>query len=101
MFWGFSTLLEEFSYKTYKDLLGLLARGNANACFEDFPLSDISKRYLILRHDVDFSPEAALRMAQLEFKLGIRATYFLLFSSPSYNLLSESYCLFPKQLIEL
>jgi len=40
-------------------------------------------------------------MAELETDLEIKATYFVLFSSPYYNLLSEEYVLFPKKLIEL
>jgi len=94
-------LLEQFSYKTYKELLELLTRENRSVCFEDCPLPNNLTPYFILRHDVDFYPEAALRIAELEAGMRIRASYFLLFSSPFYNLLSESYCRFPKRLIEL
>jgi hypothetical protein len=57
--------------------------------------------YLILRHDVDFSPEAAFRMAEFEAELDIKATYFILLSSPYYNLLSEVYIDFPRRLAEM
>jgi hypothetical protein len=40
-------------------------------------------------------------MAELEARLGIRASYFVLFSTPYYNLLSEKYCHFPRQLREM
>jgi hypothetical protein len=41
---------------------------------------------LLLRHDVDLSLEAALRMAEIEAELDARATYFLMTQSVFYNL---------------
>ena len=41
---------------------------------------------LYLRHDVDLSLDAALRMARLENELGLSATYFLMTASVFYNL---------------
>jgi hypothetical protein len=38
---------------------------------------DIPGRVVLLRHDVDRRPGNALRMAQLEHELGIRATYYV------------------------
>jgi hypothetical protein len=43
---------------------------------------------LFLRHDVDLSLDAALEMAELEARLGVRATYFLMTQSVFYNLAS-------------
>jgi len=43
----------------------------------------------LLRHDVDLSPQHALRMAEIEHDLGIRATYFFLLTSPMYNVLHQ------------
>jgi hypothetical protein len=44
---------------------------------------------LFLRHDVDLSLDAALRMAELEAELGAVATYFLMTQSVFYNLASH------------
>jgi hypothetical protein len=44
---------------------------------------------LFLRHDVDLSLEAALRMAELEHDAGAVATYFLMTESVFYNLASS------------
>jgi hypothetical protein len=41
---------------------------------------------LYLRHDVDLSLDAALRMARLESQLEVTATYFLMTKSVFYNL---------------
>jgi hypothetical protein len=70
-------------------------------CFRDFAEKNPERNFVILRHDIDFSPDAALRMAELEADMGIKATYFLLFSSPYYNLLGSEYIRFPKRLNEL
>ena len=43
---------------------------------------------LLLRHDVDLSLDAALRMAELEAELGVTATYLLMTESIFYNLAS-------------
>jgi hypothetical protein len=43
---------------------------------------------LFLRHDVDLSLDAALRMAELEAEAEARATYFLMTQSVFYNLAS-------------
>jgi hypothetical protein len=44
---------------------------------------------LLLRHDVDLSLDAALRMAELEAETGASATYFLMTESVFYNLASR------------
>ena len=41
---------------------------------------------MILRHDVDLSLDAAVRMAELEHDAGATATYFLMTESVFYNL---------------
>jgi hypothetical protein len=44
---------------------------------------------LFLRHDVDLTLDAALRLAELEADEGVPATYFLMTRSVFYNLLSS------------
>lgn len=44
----------------------------------------------LLRHDVDGDLAAAVRMAEKEAELGISATYFLMWRSPCYNLMSRA-----------
>ena len=41
---------------------------------------------LILRHDVDLDLGAALRMADIERQLGVKATYMVMLDSPIYQL---------------
>lgn len=48
-----------------------------------------NEKTVILRHDVDMSLEAALRMAMLEREMDIHSTYFILISSDVYNAFSK------------
>ena len=41
-----------------------------------------ARRQIFLRHDVDFSLELSLPMAQVEFQAGIQSTYFVLLNGP-------------------
>lgn len=58
------------------------AGGYRFAPFEGTP----AEGSVILRHDVDLSLDAALRMAELEHSAGATATYFLMTESVFYNL---------------
>jgi hypothetical protein len=74
-----------FDLTHYRELLeAARAGGYRFAFFEGEP----EEGDLILRHDVDLSLAAALRLAQLEAENGARATYFLMTGSVFYNLSS-------------
>lgn len=45
---------------------------------------------ILLRHDVDADMAAAVVMARLEAQLGIQSTFFLMWRSPCYNLMSRA-----------
>lgn len=45
------------------------------------------RRTVILRHDIDARPQNALRLARLEYSLGIRGTYYLRMVPHCFNLL--------------
>jgi hypothetical protein len=67
----------------YRELLAAAQAGGYRfACFGDAP----APGDLLLRHDIDLSLDAALRMAELEAGLGARATYLLMTESVFYNL---------------
>lgn len=94
-------MFEEFTYVSYRQLLESLRQTHRNVTFNDLPVSDRVSRYFTLRHDIDYSPESALRMARLEADMGVRATYFVLLNTSYYNLLSDECCEFPRKLIDL
>ncbi len=75
----------EFWLPHYSDLLEAAKTGGYRfAFFEDAP----HEGDLILRHDVDLSLDAALRLAKLEADAGAQSTYFLMTGSVFYNLSS-------------
>jgi hypothetical protein len=75
----------EFSLGHYRELLRAAEAGGYRfASFERPPRPGD----LLLRHDVDLSLDAALRLAELEADAGARATYFLMTRSVFYNLAS-------------
>jgi len=55
---------------------------------------------ILLRHDIDGDLSAATAMAHQEAKLGITSTYFLMWRSPCYNLMSRSSQNFAESIIE-
>ncbi|WP_224338528.1 hypothetical protein [Haloprofundus halobius] len=72
----------EFTFDEYGRLLdSLIEDGYTFTDYERMP----SRGQVILRHDVDWSPEKALRMARMEADRDIRATYFFLVTTPFYN----------------
>ena len=46
---------------------------------------------VIWRHDVEFEPDIALKMAEIEHEEGVVASYFFQLHSPFYNLLNKYY----------
>jgi|SRR5918992_1406671 hypothetical protein len=80
------TMSCRFDFEHYREVLAAAAAGGYRfAFFEGEP----REGDLLLRHDVDLSLEATLRLAELEAEAGAQATYFLMTKSVFYNLASE------------
>ena len=72
-----------FTYDSYRELLQIIRdNGYAFCGYHDF---DLYPRCAILRHDIDNSPEMALRLGQIEQREGIHSTFFTLLTSDFYN----------------
>jgi len=75
-----------FDLDHYVELLGAARTGGFRFVrFDHAP----EPRDLFLRHDVDLSLDAALRLAQIEHEREVSATYFLMTESVFYNLQSH------------
>lgn len=75
-----------FDLGHYRELLeAARAGGYRFSVFEAPP----ERGDLFLRHDIDLSLDAAVRMAELEAELDVRATYLLMTESVFYNLASS------------
>lgn len=89
----------EFTYSGYEKLINNIKdEGYVFSTYLDY---DLSKKTVILRHDVDISVEQAYRMAQLEHKLGVVATYYFLIRSDIYNLFNKKNQLLVDQIREM
>ncbi len=77
----------EFTYNEYKTLINTsLEKGYV---FSDYVDVDNYEKVIILRHDIDLSPEKALKIAEIEYELGVKSIYFLLLSTNFYNVFSK------------
>jgi hypothetical protein len=75
-----------FSLEHYRELLAAAKQGGYRfSSFEHEP----QPGDVLLRHDVDLSLDAALRLAELEAEAKAPATYFLMTQSVFYNLASS------------
>jgi hypothetical protein len=75
----------EFSLEHYGELMDAARAGGYRFAFFD---AEPEAGDLLLRHDVDLSLDAAVRLAELEAEAGVAATYFLMTQSVFYNLAS-------------
>lgn len=75
----------DFSYLHFEDTLRKFTKKYHFSNFTNFSKNDV-----ILRHDIDYSLDAALKIAEIEKKLDIKSTFFVLFHAEMYNLFSSS-----------
>jgi hypothetical protein len=74
----------DFTRTNYRRLIRLARERFVFTAFHEI---DRSKRFVLWRHDVDFSVHSALKLAAIEAEEGVRSTYFLHLHSRFYNLL--------------
>jgi len=91
--------LNSFTLATYRELLAHFKQTHSYATFSTYDAPQCNT--ILLRHDIDYSLQHALTLAQLEAELGVRATYFVLFSSPFYNALGADSIDIPRKLVQL
>src|SRR5438270_10965132 len=85
-------VLSRLSRQLYVDFLTKArARGFSFIRFQDFlPGSPaLPRRYIALRHDIDFAPSYSLELAELEHAAGVRSTFFVLVDGQFYNALER------------
>ncbi len=80
--------MQNFTPEAYSDIVAsLLRKGYEIKGYND---AQPDQPHLILRHDVDFDLDTAVRMAELESANGWTAHYFALVRSEFYNLFSKN-----------
>lgn len=78
----------DFTLNNYKRLLNLAKQNYVFVLFGE--IWKAKHKAIVLRHDVEFSIPIALRMAEIENSLGVKATYFVQLHSEFYNLLEKN-----------
>ena len=77
-----------FSYSEFKNIIQLI---KVNLPIVDFAdVNKNTKKFCVVRHDIEFSVDRALKMARVEAdELGISSTYTVQLRNNTYNALSE------------
>ena len=76
----------KFTFQHYREILKWAKENGYDfISMEDFASGMRAEKFLIIRHDIDFSPQSALEFAKIEHEMGARATYFIRVHSDNYN----------------
>lgn len=83
------TLIESnaFTEDQYRDFLTLAKRKYSFIKYDEI---DFSRKFILWRHDVDFSLNRAERLAQIEAEEGVRSTFFINPHCEFYSVLEKS-----------
>jgi hypothetical protein len=73
----------DFSTENYLRLIGMLLDDGYE--ITNFTNADPGQKHLLLRHDIDFDLQAAIKIADSEATKGYKSTFFVLLSSEFYN----------------
>ena len=76
-----------FSYNEYKNIIKLV---KSHLPIKDFAdITEKTKKYCVVRHDIEFSLDRAYELARIEKNLGISSTYTVQLRNNTYNALSD------------
>ena len=88
----------DFTSEHYRQLCQLAIKNYSTASYLKVPWG---QRFVLWRHDMDYSLNRGLSLAKIEHEYGIKATYFLNLHSEFYNLAEASQHAIIKQIISL
>lgn len=78
-----------FSYNYYMEIIEAIKRGGKGYSFHQLSKEYVNK-FVIMRHDVEFSVERAYNLAVFENENGFHSTYFFQLTNNAYNILSRT-----------
>lgn len=81
---------DDFTLDNYKRLIKLAKEKGFHFILHKDEFNPMRKD-IIWRHDVEFEPDVALKMAQIEHEESVQATYFFQLHCPYYNVLDPHY----------
>jgi hypothetical protein len=92
-----SRQISDFTEASYRKVL---SAARAKYAFEFFGTT-CRTPHVLWRHDVDLSVHRALKLAEIEARLGVKSTYFFLLHSEFYNLLETQVTRRARAIVEL
>ena len=75
-----------FSYDDYKEMIRIIQSTGRYCCYADALGRD---KFVIMRHDVEYSVERAYQMARVEQSMDFASTFFFQWTNNTYNILSR------------
>lgn len=75
-----------FSYDDYKEIIRIIQATGRQAGYREALHRD---RFIIMRHDVEYSVERAYELSKVEESMDFTSTYFFQWTNNSYNILSR------------
>ncbi|MCH5270473.1 MAG: hypothetical protein J1E83_06945 [Lachnospiraceae bacterium] len=75
-----------FSFEDYREILRIVKSTGLQASYKEALERD---RFIIMRHDVEYSVERAYELAKVETSMDFVSTYFFQWTNNSYNILSR------------
>ena len=75
-----------FSYSDYKEIINIIKESGRGCNFRQDQARD---KFIIMRHDVEFSVDRAFALSKLELSMDFTSTYFFQWTNNSYNILSK------------
>ncbi len=75
-----------FSYNDYREILRIIKSTGLVTDYKDALTKD---RFIIMRHDVEYSVERAYQLARVEQSMDFTSTFFFQWTNNSYNVLSR------------
>lgn len=88
----------DFTISHYRELCQLAVKQYLIADYGHIPWG---KRFILWRHDMDYSLNRGLMLAKIEYEIGLKATYFLNPHSEFYNLAEASQHAIIKEILSL
>lgn len=82
--------IEDFTETNYKVILEKLFFLEYKFSEFNYETINSSEKFVLWRHDVDYSLNRAYRLAEIEFEQGVKATYFIHLQSNFYNIFEPS-----------
>lgn len=89
---------QDFSVVAYRQLISLVLASYQTANYRSIPWG---QRFVLWRHDCDYSLNRALVLAKIEAEIGLRSTFFVNLHCEFYNLLESSQIVLVKELVQL